>query len=809
MRTIGWGSRCALLVVCLAVAPVAADVNRWSSTGPEGGRIDDVAVDPSSPNTVYASSVAALFKSTDAGASWSPLDVPGFCPNGRYQLTVDATPPPTRLLVATGCGIASTHDGGTSWTEMAPIKAPLRGAGSIAVEPGAPDTLYAGAGNRWLKSPPGFFSKSTDGGSSWKVLSLDAGVAQAAVDPLQPNRVYAATYAKGIAVSEDRGETWTLGAGGTDNLDVLAVAADRTHPGHAYAATSDGLMVTGDGGATWTSVMLEYCHSGFCGPYTVYAEDVATTDAGAWAIEAGSAYRSTDGGVQWEEEGAYADGPPLSFAVPAIPKNVLAVAGGSDPMLYIGGSGSGVIAGRFGDEMFEHLHGLVATEVNSLGIEPASGMLFAGVIFGSDWRSADGETWESLPLYRPYPTIWSAGAGQPPIVWAGGLTDVSRSTDLGATWTEKVPVTAGGDGLAVLAAHPTEPLTAYAVSHRVRRTTDGGVTWDLIDTSPFPTTGAVRALLIDPNEPSVLYIDDWAGGSVSVDGGVHWTPVASTGEGWHGRLAIAPGSPTRLMTSGYGSDQRPHLFVSSDRGATWSTGPECPLNLQQLKVSPADTNRLYGADYNAVYTSRDGGENWYRLQRGVRADTYAWDLLPDPHRANVVHAGLGAYGVSTWEDRCGDGIVDAFEGCDDGNDDESDRCVYCQTPCVMAAVCDDGNACTDDTCDSSRFCRHDPVGTGPLGARCAVRDLVATQFCRPTGVPQGFAARLRRVASRIDDLAVDNRPGGRRKAVALLRNLADRALRTDRLRPNCAQELARALRATAITVKGRWSISPP
>src|SRR4029079_9269697 len=134
-----------------------------------------------------------------------------------------------------------------------------------------------------------------------------------------------------------------------------------------------------------------------------------------------------------------------------------------------------------------------------------------------------------------------------------------------------------------------------------------------------------------------------------------------------------------------------------------------PPNLRLLKVSPADANRLYGADYNAVYTSRDGGAHWYRLQRGVRADAYVWDLLPDPHRANVVHAALGAYGVSTWEDRCGDGIVDPFEGCDDGDSEAGDGCpAGCQITGGGDGVvdegeeCDDGNLVDGDGCDSNQ-----------------------------------------------------------------------------------------------------------
>jgi len=48
----------------------AADV--WApSTGPYGGQIQAVAVDPSNPATVYAVAIGGVYKSTDGAASWT------------------------------------------------------------------------------------------------------------------------------------------------------------------------------------------------------------------------------------------------------------------------------------------------------------------------------------------------------------------------------------------------------------------------------------------------------------------------------------------------------------------------------------------------------------------------------------------------------------------------------------------------------------------------------------------------------------------------------------------------------------------
>ena len=57
-------------------APLAeAGVNVWTSNGPAGERIQALAIDPTSPSTLYAgSSRGGVFKSTDGGGSWSAVN---------------------------------------------------------------------------------------------------------------------------------------------------------------------------------------------------------------------------------------------------------------------------------------------------------------------------------------------------------------------------------------------------------------------------------------------------------------------------------------------------------------------------------------------------------------------------------------------------------------------------------------------------------------------------------------------------------------------------------------------------------------
>ncbi len=141
------------------------------AAGIEGGSISALAIDPQSPETVFAATTrAGLFKSTDGGGSWHSLAIP-----------VNATP-----IV------------------------------SLAIAPADPQTVYAGTGR-------GVF-KTTDGGATWRAANdglfgkesayehewrLSEGYVQAlVVDPGDAETVYAGTYQRGLFKSTNGGASW-------------------------------------------------------------------------------------------------------------------------------------------------------------------------------------------------------------------------------------------------------------------------------------------------------------------------------------------------------------------------------------------------------------------------------------------------------------------------------------------------------------------------------------------------------------------------------------------------------------------------
>jgi hypothetical protein len=164
-----------------------------------------------------------------------------------------------------GAGLYKSTDGGDTWTKISGDTFDGLGVGSIVVKPGDPGTIYAGTTTalRGMSSTccsgvtrpvPGAgqwgLYKSTDGGASWNFIhngSADAsqcvgdlnefnngdvcsprGVRALALDPTNPNIVYAGSYARGVWRSPDGGATWTqikppLNAGLTTDRPTLAV----------------------------------------------------------------------------------------------------------------------------------------------------------------------------------------------------------------------------------------------------------------------------------------------------------------------------------------------------------------------------------------------------------------------------------------------------------------------------------------------------------------------------------------------------------------------------------------------------------
>jgi photosystem II stability/assembly factor-like uncharacterized protein len=294
-----------------------------------------------------------LWKSTDGGATWVPLD---HLPFAFAQLLVET---PGALYAGTwDAGVQKSVDGGVNWAAIshgiADISVP-----ALSADPRHQGTLYAGTGGL-----PGTLYKTVDGGANWSVVDsmANSAVTQIVVDGLNSD-VYAIW--NGVArKSSDGGATWHALA--LPNGGIQSVALDPNASGSVFAASTPviappfggpgSIWHSADGGATWTMTTAGATVLGLG-----VLVDASTKPS---VIYNAFASRSNDGGATWA---ALPQSPVFGAAAAA-------VAVDASGTLY----GSAIRGGIY----VSHDRGQTWSAVGSLGpnvtaIVPTTGALFA------------------------------------------------------------------------------------------------------------------------------------------------------------------------------------------------------------------------------------------------------------------------------------------------------------------------------------------------------------------------------------------------------------------------------------------------
>ena len=183
-----WHSWIRLLGACVFVllsAPVPTGASQ------EMGRVYVVKSDPSNAATVFAAAQQGVFKSTDAGATWTATSLT----QPAIALAI-APVTPTTVYAGTDLGLFKSTDGGTTWSP-AGVSNPVS---SVEIDPAIPTTLYASTGSQIIKS--------ADGGANWTSVGPAGFVAIVASPPLT---LYVGSNSIGgidVASSTDGGSTW-------------------------------------------------------------------------------------------------------------------------------------------------------------------------------------------------------------------------------------------------------------------------------------------------------------------------------------------------------------------------------------------------------------------------------------------------------------------------------------------------------------------------------------------------------------------------------------------------------------------------
>lgn len=323
----------------------------------QGGRYVDYAVVEARPQVFYAATGSGgLWKTENHGLTWESIF------DNQPVISIGAValfqPNPDIVWVGTGeannsrstywgDGIYKSTDGGKTWTNVG-----LRDShhiGRIVTHPTDPNIVYVAVlGHLYSYNEERGLYKTTDGGRTWnRVLTVESegkkvGVVDVAMDPKNPNILFAASYDKvrepwtfveggpGSALyrSENGGRTWTKLGGGlpTGMLGRIGVSISRQDPKTVYAtienvnaegvsdeerreqlrigketpqARSIGneIYKSTDGGRTWTNISSPGVGEG--PPYYYGQIRVDPNDKNHVYVLGVGVHHTTDGGKTW------------------------------------------------------------------------------------------------------------------------------------------------------------------------------------------------------------------------------------------------------------------------------------------------------------------------------------------------------------------------------------------------------------------------------------------------------------------------------------------------------------------------------
>ncbi len=561
----------------------------WRYLGlPDAQQIPEIAIDPRTPQTVYAavlghpfgpSEQRGVYRSRDGGAHWDlvlKLDAHtganGVVVDPKHPDTVYATLWEDRLgpwedgneYHGTACGLYRSDDGGDHWVRLGADFPKNTTQINLSIAPSRPDRLYAMVAT----TDPGDYNssaglslwRSEDGGRHFKqtttdpraVLRIGGGDhAIVRVDPNDPDTIYTASI---VAMqSHDGGQTFTYlrGGPGGDDYQNLWVSPDDSQ---IIALVGDqGALISQNAGRTWSSWLVQptaqLYHASVTPTFPVRICS-GQQESGSVCISS----RGNDGEItarDWHPVGAMEYG--------YIAPDPL------DPDLIYGAGRNEVTRFHVSTGRVENITPFIgkAAGIRTVRTEPlmfspidqhvlyfAASRLFRTADGGRHWSIISPELSRENPempasvldhhpvdadkqrgsIYALAPSARAAG-----LLWAGtddGL--IWRTEDEGAHWVNVTPptLTAWSKVTQIEASH-SDPQTAYASVSRLRiddqtayiyRTTNGGAHWETI-TRGLEGAGPVNAVREDPRRKGLLYAATELGVWVSLDAGAQWHPL--------------------------------------------------------------------------------------------------------------------------------------------------------------------------------------------------------------------------------------------------------------------------------------------
>jgi photosystem II stability/assembly factor-like uncharacterized protein len=398
----------------VAVSDDGGSTWKRRDAGLEDLSVRAIALDPHDDTFVVVAGLTGVYRSTDAGASWSRI-------SDQENVESLAIDPRThdRIYVGTRRQGIRTDDGGKNWKLINNGMVLDTDMFSITIDPDSPDSVWVSTcgwvyhspnvGDNWTRFRDGFNNRrihdiqidpcdkstlyagsvaglyrSDDHGKTWYVVSDENLVVNNIVLHSQrPGRVIVGVEGDGIYVSNDNARTFTRSCEGLHNLRVTAITPDPVLKNRVYATIATGGAASGvyesdDGGAAWKKISAATLPE-------VLSLSIAEEGDGSPKFVAG-----TEKGFFWSDDGAeWTQSSPTN--APIRVDKVLRF----NRTRYFSATSEGVLTSRDAGKSWYRLAGsdnrTVDIAVGSLGDQPA---LFALTSLGV--MAFDGEKWTPI-----------------------------------------------------------------------------------------------------------------------------------------------------------------------------------------------------------------------------------------------------------------------------------------------------------------------------------------------------------------------------------------------------------------------------
>lgn len=659
---------------------------KWRNIGPfRGGRANAIAADPNNPSVYYVGYTGGgIAKTDDGGMEWKNIS-DGFFKVGSIGDIAVCESDPNVIYVGTGehavrgvmtsfgDGVYKSTDAGKTWKNIGLEK--TRHISDVVIHPNNPDVVYVGAQGpvHGASADRGVY-KSTDGGATWKkTLYVDenTGVSSLSMDYKNPRILYAATWqhrrypwkvesgGPGCAVwkSTDAGETWTkIVEGLPKEMGKIGVSVSRANPNRVFAIveaekSKAGVYRSDDGGKKWNQMTSDNNLTARSWYYMEIFADPVNADV-VYVLNA-PMMRSIDGGRSFSNiRVGHGDTHDLWIN----PKN--------NANLALADDGGGEISYNTG-RSWSPLNNQATSQFYRVNVDNQ----FPYWVYGGQQDNTSVATPSRNGGFGITDKDWINGPGcesawiafndpnDPQLLYGGcyqGQIDVLNRKTGQVKDLQEYPATNLAfkprdmkyrfNWNAPLINSPHDPKVMYHAANVLFKTTNGGISWDVIspdltrnDTTkqnasggPITNEGAggenyntIYYVIESSLEPGVIYTGSDCGlVHITRDGGKNWSNVTPAGlpEGMIHSIEVSPHDKGTVYISASRykfNDYSNMTYKSTDYGKSWTkigNGVDADDFIKVIREDRKVKGLLYAGSERGFYLSFDGGAQFSKFQ---------------------------------------------------------------------------------------------------------------------------------------------------------------------------------------------------